>query len=123
MVVKKNKVMKINIIKQKSFDFAVKIVCLYKQLAEEKEFVISKQLLRSGTSIGANVKEASQGQSKADFIAKLSISLKEAVETECWIELLIASNLTRINLNCYLDDTQEIIKIITAIIKTTKQTK
>jgi four helix bundle protein len=112
-----------SIIQQKSFEFAVKIIGLYKQLVEEKEFIISKQLLRSGTSVGANIKEALQGQSKADFISKLSISLKEAVETEYWIELLIASKLTKMDLNSYLKDTKEIIRIIVAIIKTTKNNK
>lgn len=109
-----------SIIKEKSFEFAIKIVNLYKELNEEKEFVISKQLLRSGTSIGANIKEALQGQSKADFISKLSISLKEAAETEYWLELLIATKLTKIELKEYLKDIQELIKILTSIIKTSK---
>ena len=80
--------MKNNIIKEKSFSFAVDIVSIYKILNERKEFVLSKQLLRSGTSIGANVREAEHAQSKADFIHKLSISLKEANETEYWLDLL-----------------------------------
>ena len=109
-----------SIIKEKSFEFAVKIVKLYKELNEEKEFIISKQLLRSGTSIGANIKEALQGQSKADFISKLSISLKEAVETEYWLELLIATKLTKLELKEYLKNIQELIKILTSIIKTSK---
>ncbi len=109
-----------SIIKEKSFEFAVKIVKLYKELNNEKEFIISKQLLRSGTSIGANIKEALQGQSKADFISKLSISLKEAVETEYWLELLIATKLTKIELKEYLKNIQELIKILTSIIKTSK---
>ena len=77
-----------NIIKEKSFAFAVEIVALYKVLVERKEFVLSKQLLRSGTSIGANIRESEHAQSKADFIHKLSISLKEANETEYWFNLL-----------------------------------
>ncbi|NBU82544.1 MAG: four helix bundle protein, partial [Flavobacteriaceae bacterium] len=77
-----------NVIKEKSFAFAIEIVSLYKILAERKEFVLSKQLLRSGTSIGANVRESEHAQSKADFIHKLSIALKEANETEYWIDLL-----------------------------------
>ena len=78
-----------NVIKTKSYLFAVRIVNLYKFLTEEKkEFVMSKQLLRSGTSIGANVREAEQAESKADFIHKLSIALKEANETEYWLDLL-----------------------------------
>ena len=84
--------MKENIIKNKSFDFALRIVKLYQYLSEQKkEFVLSKQLLRSGTSIGANIREADQAESKADFIHKLSISLKEANESEYWIELLYKS--------------------------------
>ena len=86
-----------NIISKKSFDFAVRTVNLYKHLtAEKKEFVLSKQLLRSGTSIGANVSEAERGQTKPDFYAKLSIALKEANETCYWIRLLHATD--------YLDD-------------------
>lgn len=85
--------MKENIIKLKSFDFALRIVKVYQYLiAERKEFVLSKQLLRSGTSIGALVRESEHAESKADFIHKLSIALKEANETEYWIELLYKSN-------------------------------
>jgi four helix bundle protein len=82
--------MKENVIKTKSFDFAVRVVNLYKWLiTEQKEFVLSKQCLRSGTSIGANVEEADSGQSKKDFIAKMSIALKEAKETHYWLRLLV----------------------------------
>ena len=77
-----------NVIKEKSFEFAKEIVYLYKVLAEKREYVLSKQLLRSETSIGANIREAEHAQSKADFIHKLSISLKEANETEYWLDLL-----------------------------------
>ena len=77
-----------NIIKEKTFLFAIEIVGLYKVLAERKEFILSKQVLRSGTSIGANVRESEHTQSKTDFIHKLSISLKEANETEYWLNLL-----------------------------------
>lgn len=80
-----------NLICDKSFDFALRIVKLYKYLCDKKEFVMSKQLLRSGTSIGANVKEAVQGQSKRDFLSKMNIALKEASEVEYWIELLLKS--------------------------------
>lgn len=84
-----------NIIQQKSFDFAVRIVNLHKYLTKEKkEFTLSMQLLRSGTSIGANVEEAIGGQSDRDFLAKLSISYKEARESVYWIKLL--------NATCYL---------------------
>ena len=89
--------MKENIIKDKSFAFALRIVKMYKYLCEKKkEYVLSKQLLRSGTSVGANVREAEQAESKADFVHKLAIALKEANESEYWIELLFQSK--------YLDD-------------------
>lgn len=78
-----------NVIVEKSKSFALRIIRLYRYLCSEKnEYILSKQLLRSGTSIGANVKEAIRGQSKADFYAKMNISLKEASETEYWLELL-----------------------------------
>jgi four helix bundle protein len=109
-----------NLIDRKAFNFAISIVKLYKKLFSEKEFTISKQLLRSGTSIGANIREGLQGQSKADFISKLSISLKEAVETEYWLELLVATDTTKIDLTVMLKDVKEIIRIITSIIKTSK---
>ena len=81
-----------NVIEIKSFDFAVRIVNLYKYLTnEKKEFVLSKQLLRSGTSIGANISEAQQAQSRADFLSKLEIALKEASETKYWLRLLYAT--------------------------------
>ena len=84
--------MKENIIQTKSFAFAIRIVNAYKYLqSEKKEFVLSKQMLRSGTSIGANVEEAIGGQSKKDFIAKISIAYKEARETKYWIKLLFAT--------------------------------
>ncbi len=80
-----------NVIKEKSFDFALRIVKLYKYLQGKKEFVLSKQLLRSGTTIGALVREAEQAESKADFIHKMAIALKEANETQYWLELLYQS--------------------------------
>ena len=81
--------MKKNVIKEKSFSFALEVIQIYKKLSsEKKEFIMSKQLLRSGTSIGANIREAEYAQSKADFISKLSIALKEANEADYWIELL-----------------------------------
>jgi four helix bundle protein len=108
---------------EKAFDFAVQVIYLFKDLSGEKrEYVISKQILRSGTSIGANIKEALQGQTKRDFIYKINIALKEASETEYWLELLVASNYIdqkvykQLLLSC-----QELIKIMTAIIKTAKQ--
>jgi four helix bundle protein len=116
--------MKNNIIKIKSFDFALKIVKLYRDLIGIKEFVLSKQLLRSGTSIGAMVREAEQAESRADFIHKLSIALKEANESEYWIELLFKSNyLNEMEYTNIVADLKEILKLLTSIIKTSKQKK
>jgi four helix bundle protein len=80
--------MKESILKTKSYNFALNVISTYKNLISEKEFILSKQLLRSGTSIGANIREANNAQSKADFIHKLSISLKESDESQYWLELL-----------------------------------
>ncbi len=113
---------KSNLIVDKSFDFALRIIKLYRYLVEEKkEYVLSKQVLRSGTSIGANIHEAVEAQSKADFIHKMSISLKEARETEYWLKLLIASEYID-NSGNILEDIKELIKILTSIIKTSKKT-
>lgn len=110
-----------NIIKEKSFVFAVEIVYLYKILVEKKEFVLSKQLLRSGTSIGANIREAEHAQSKADFIHKLSISLKEANETEYWLDLLYETKfLSEIEFQSIKAKVIEILKLLTSIINTSK---
>lgn len=112
-----------NIIRTKSYQSAVRVVNLYKFLVEDrKEFVLSKQLLRSGTSIGANVREAEHAESKADFIHKLSIALKEANETEYWIDLL--KETSYLNNSEYISiqvDIKEILKLLTSIIKTSKQ--
>ncbi len=111
-----------NVIADKSKDFALRIIKLYKFLcAEKQEYILSKQVLRSGTSIGANVKEAIRGQSTSDFIAKLNISLKEASETEYWLELLYGSDyITKEQYESIQLDCQSLIKILTKIIKTTK---
>ncbi|MFT4973191.1 MAG: four helix bundle protein [Saprospiraceae bacterium] len=110
-----------NIIKDKSFVFAVEIVYLCKILTEKKEFVLSKQLLRSGTSIGANIREAEHAQSKADFIHKLSISLKEANETEYWLDLLYETKfLSEIEFKSIKAKVIEILKLLTSIINTSK---
>ena len=109
-----------NIIARKSFDFAIQIIQLYKKLVEEKEYVISKQLLRSGTSIGANVNESISAESKKDFISKLSISLKEARETNYWLMLLKESSLTNIDVGNYLNLNEELIRLLVSIIKTSK---
>lgn len=113
--------MKESIVQQKSFQFSLKIIALYKKLNAEKEYIISKQLLRSGTSIGANIEEALAGQSKRDFIAKMSISSKEARETKYWLRLLKESELTNIDVKDLLDDIHELIRLLTAIVKTSQQ--
>jgi len=110
-----------SIIQQKSFMFALDVIELYKQLVEQKEFVLSKQLLRSGTSIGANVEEASAGQSKKDFIAKMSIASKEARETHYWLRLIEESKVGNVNSNELLLKCGELINILTAIVKTSQQ--
>lgn len=112
-----------NVIETKSFDFAVRIVNLYKHLnSEKKEFVLSKQLLRSGTSIGANVSEAQRGQSKADFIAKMSIALKEANESFYWIRLLYKTDyITESQFTSLESDVTEIIKLLVSICKASNQ--
>ncbi len=109
-----------NVIVDKSKLFAIMVINLYKYLVvEKKEFILSKQLLRSGTSIGANVKEAIRGQSKADFYAKLNISLKEASESEYWIELLHETDfITEEQFNSIYSDCIELIKLLMAITKT-----
>lgn len=110
-----------NIIVDKSFDFALKIVDIYKYLCnEKKEYVLSKQLLRSGTSVGANVREAVVSQSKKEFIAKLNISLKEIHETQYWLLLLSRSNYIT-EQQSLLADTDELIRILTSIIKTSNE--
>ena len=111
-----------NIIVVKSKDFAIRIVKLYKYLNEnKKEYVLSKQLLKSGTSIGANVREAIRGQSKPDFYAKMNISLKEASETEYWLEILKETEyLDNVSFDSIYADCQEILKILMSITKTQK---
>ena len=107
-------------ITERSFDFAVKVVELYKHLpSDKKEFVLSKQLLRAGTSIGANVAEAQRGQSKPDFLSKMSIALKEATETEYWLRLLNKTGyLTDVQFKDLHSDIFSIISILIAIGRT-----
>ena len=114
-----------NISVEKSFAFAVRIVKLYQYLTDKhKEYVLSKQLLRSGTSIGANVAEAQRGQSKADFISKMSIALKEANETQYWLKLLYKTEyLSKSQFDSINDDINTLISILTAICKTSKSSK
>ena len=115
--------MKENVIQQKSFAFAIRIVNAYKYLTEQKkEFVLSKQMLRSGTSIGANVEEASGEQSRKDFIAKISIAYKEARETKYWLNLLTATSYLDEKLSkSLLEDTEELCKILSSILLTSKE--
>ena len=114
-----------NVIQEKSFAFAVRIVNLYKYLCEEKkEFILSKQLLQAGTSIGANVEEAIGGQSEKDFFAKLTISYKEARETHYWLRLLKATDyLSDQESYSLLSDVEELLKIIGSIQKTIRNSK
>jgi four helix bundle protein len=115
--------MKENIIKTKSFDFALRIVKLYQFLTEQKkEFILSKQILRSGTSIGASVRESEHAESDADFIHKLSIALKEANETDYWLELLFKSGyFEEAGYISIKNDITELLKLLISILKTKKQ--
>lgn len=115
--------MKENAIADKSKAFAIRIIKLYQYLCEaKKEFVMSKQLLRSGTSIGANVREAVNAQSKREFIAKLNIALKEANEVEYWLELLFETDyIVENEFNSIINDCQELLRLLTAIIKTSNR--
>jgi four helix bundle protein len=117
--------MKQNIIKDKTYAFALKIIKMYQQIGKEKnEYVLSKQLLRSGTAVGASVSEAEHAQSKADFIHKLNIALKEANESLYWINLLKDSGyLSPASYNSLFEDCNEIVSILVAIIKTSKKSK
>lgn len=108
---------------EKSFTFALRIVKMAKFLQTEKrEYILSKQILRSGTAVGALVREAEHAQSKADFINKMSIALKEANETDYWIELLFQSgDLTEASYQSIKPDIQELIKLLVSIVKTSKE--
>ena len=115
--------MKKSILKDKSKAFALRVIRLYKYLCEEKkEYILSKQLLRSGTSIGANISEAFYGQSEADFVSKLSIAQKETGETMYWLELLHESEyLKRNEYDSIYSDAEELIRLLTSSIKTVKE--
>ena len=114
-------VKKENVIREKSFTFALKTIELYKTLIEKREYVLSKQLLRSGTSIGANVEESTAAQSANDFVHKMSLASKEARETKYWLMLLQQSRLVDYDYSFYLKDIEEIINILTSIIKTMQE--
>lgn len=115
--------MKDNVIIDKTLEFSIRIVNMYKYLCKEQsEYVLSKQLLRSGTSIGANVREAEHAQSKADFLNKNNIALKEANETCYWLELLHRTEyITTTMYDSIFADCEEILKILISIVKTSKQ--
>lgn len=109
---------------KKAFDFSIRIVDLYKELSKEKkEFTLFNQILRSGTSIGANIKEGLQTQSKKDFLNKMNISLKEASETEYWIEVLIATKYIDADATkALLTECKDLNRMLCSIVKTTKKT-
>ncbi len=109
-----------DVIEQKSFEFALNIIAAYKEMLKQKEFILSKQLLRSGTSIGANVQEAQAAISKRDFTAKMSISSKEARETRYWLLLIKYSDLVDLETAGLLKEVDQIISILTAIVKSSQ---
>ncbi len=115
--------MKNNIISEKSIEFSIRLIKLYKILIEEKkEFILSKQLLRSGTAIGALIREAEHAQSKADFLNKMNIALKEANETDYWILLLLKGEfISEKEYQSIHKDGEELIKMLVKIVKTTKE--
>jgi len=109
-----------NIILTKSFEFALQIIDLYKQMKAQNEYVLSKQILRSGTGIGANVEEAMAGISKRDFTHKMSISSKEARETKYWLRLIQHSQIVDVKISNLLVQVEELIRILTSIVKTSQ---
>lgn len=115
------KIYNLGILEEKTYSFALRIIKAHKYLTDKNEYVLSKQLLRSGTSIGANCREATYAQSKQDFVSKLSIALKETNESIYWIELLHDSGfITDDSFNSIHTDGTEILKLLIAIIKTSK---
>lgn len=109
-----------SIVANKSFDFALTIIDLYMHMKKEQEYVISKQLVRSGTSIGAIIEEALAGYSEKDFASKMSISSKEARETNYWLRLIDKSPHFAIDVKKHPQDSEELIRILTAIVKTSQ---
>ena len=114
--------MKENLIQTKSFQFSIEIIRLYKKLIYQKEFILSKQILRSWTGIWANIEEAIAGQSKKDFLAKIFIALKESRETKYRLRLLQETSIFDGNVENYLKEIESIINILTKITKTTWET-
>ncbi|WP_353088110.1 four helix bundle protein [Flavobacterium sp.] len=115
--------MKENLIATKTFSFALLMIDLFLELKKENEFILSKQIIRSGTSIGANVEEAIAAQSKRDFISKISIAAKEARETKYWLRLIHESKISEINVSQPLEEIEHIINILTKIVKTSQQSE
>jgi four helix bundle protein len=110
--------MRNNAVLIKGFNFALRIIKLSRKLQQQREFVISNQLMRAGTSIGAQVEEAQAGQSRRDFVSKMSIASKEARESRYWLRLLEKSDIAGVNVSEELRDVEELIRILTAIVKT-----
>jgi four helix bundle protein len=115
--------MKDNLVRDKSYQFALRVVSLYRVLIEQKkEFVLSKQMVRAGTSIGANVEEATAGQSRADFLSKMSIASKEARECHYWLRLLRdAGYVTEQEAQPILEEVSSLVRILTSIVKSTRE--
>jgi four helix bundle protein len=109
------------LIEERSFQFSLRIIKLVKDLKSNKEYIFADQLLRSSTSIGANVAEAGAGQSKKDFVSKMAIASKEARETRYWLKLTKEANLSQLELSQYLNEIDQIIKILTKIVKTSQK--
>lgn len=114
--------MKQNLVYNKAFKFSIRIIKLYQFLRNNKhEYILSKQIIRSGTSIGSNIKEATQAQSKKDFLNKINIALKETVETEYWLELMKESNfVSEESFKSIYEECKELYRILSSIVKTTK---
>ena len=113
-----------NVVQAKSYEFALGVIDLARGLRGNKEFILSQQVLKSGTSIGANVEEALAGVSRADFVAKMGIASKEARETHYWLRLLRDSNTTSPDkIDPLLIKAEELLRLLTAIVKTTQQTR
>ena len=110
-------------IRSKSFEIALKIIRLSTKLQQQREFVISNQLVRSGTGIGANVEEAQAGQSRKDFLSKMAIASKEARETKYWLRLIEKAGIAGVDVREELEDAEELIRILTAIVKTAGRPK
>jgi four helix bundle protein len=110
--------MKQNVVHEKAFLFALDIIGLYRKYVEEHEYVLSKQVLRCGTSIGANLEEARAAQSRSDFYSKVAIASKEARETSYWLRLFQQSQLVEIDLTGYIEQADELVRLLTSILKT-----